>query len=201
MPRKLGKARPRQRKIPAVKRRDRYVQRSKRSRKKTVSALHRALELFRDQYGPAERIAMLREEYGISEETAYRWQREALARMNALEVPTSDRIIELREQTRIALEDTYRAARTDRDHSGAVRAQAERARIFGLQAPLEVRHGGSNAPDAKPIEVSAPILEKRTAELRAELVGFTARARALATPDPTPAKPETAAAPAAAPET
>lgn len=179
-----------------------------RTRKRTDQAITYAMKLFRDQYSLPERVAMVMQRFGIAEATAREWISIAGERLRTTAPPTDETIRELREQSRVALEETYRDAKADRDHTARIQAVRERNRLFGLHAPIEVTHGGN---PAAPIGLT--IEDRRTVDLRAELAALTAKAReagpelvaltpaaaASITPaEPTPAPLEQLAAPAPA---
>lgn len=158
-----------------------------RARKKTPEALKYAMRLFKDQYSHAQRNQMLMQRYGIAERTADEWIAESLEIMKASRPPSEDQIRELREQTRVGLDETYRDAKADKDHSASVAALRERSRLYSLHAPLEVTVGGKGPGGAIALDVTATIIDLRTTDMRGELAALTAKARAL---DPTAAPPE-----------
>jgi hypothetical protein len=148
--------------------------RKPRPKQKNAETYRFCIRLYHDGHGAEATLRMIQESYGVSVVTAHRWMKEAIAVVRSLEPPTDDRIRALREETREAFEDNFQRARALDDVAQANRAMMERAKLYGLYAPIEVKHGGEvkTTPTA-----TAPDL--KSAELRNEIGALSDRIRAI----------------------
>lgn len=190
--RRPGNVRAEGRRLPPLKPGDR-------TRKRQADTTRFVLRLIADQFPRPERLVKIMARYRCSDTVARGWDAEAMELLRQASPTTSEDLTTMKAEIRAGLEDTFRAARASGDNSPAVRALVEKARLYGLAAPVEVVHGGKVGIDVN------GTLDRRSIDLRAEVAALTEKARGLAglgsvrgapaassgpEPEPAPAAPE-----------